>query len=207
MKGKDSVTKQNKMKLEIYYKSHLLKSTIKSPITIKDIILNLKSTIKTIKSNQTFLIFNNNYELLSEDENIIPNEKINKPFQLFLIDSEKEKEKENKQIEIEDLIMKVTGANKKLQNNNNKLPPPNIYENNLNLNRLLQLLQAIEQRNIIEGNVNNYINNNVPVEVNESYLNELKDMGFPEDRARQALITSRNNMNRATEILLDEGGE
>ena len=43
--------------------------------------------------------------------------------------------------------------------------------------------------------------------MNESYLNELKDMGFPEDRARQALITSRNNMNRATEILLDEEGE
>ena len=196
------------MKLEIYYKSHLLKSTIKSPITIKDIILNLKSSIKTIKPGQTFLIFNNNYEILSEDEKIIPNEKINKPFQLFLIDSEKEKEKENKQIEIEDLIMKVTGADKKLQNINNKLPPPNLYENNLNLNRLLQLLQALEQRNIIlEGNMNNNINNNVPVEVNESYLNELKDMGFPEDRARQALITSRNNMNRATEILLDDGGE
>ena len=198
------------MKLEIFYKSHLIKSTIKSPITIKDIILNIKSSIKTIKPNQKFLIFNNNYELLSEDEKIIPNEKITKPFQLFLIESEKEKEKEKetKQIEIEDLIMKVTGADKKLQSNNIKLPPPDLYDHNLNLNRLLQLLQALEQRNIIiEGNANYNINNNVPVEVNESYLNELKDMGFPEDRARQALITSRNNMNRATEILLDEGGE
>ena len=198
------------MKLEIFYKSHLIKSTIKSPITIKDIILNIKSSIKTIKPNQKFLIFNNNYELLSEEEKIIPNEKIPKPFQLFLIESEKEKEKEKetKQIEIEDLIMKVTGADKKLQSNNIKLPPPDLYDHNLNLNRLLQLLQALEQRNIIiEGNANYNINNNVPVEVNESYLNELKDMGFPEDRARQALITSRNNMNRATEILLDEGGE
>ena len=196
------------MKLEIFYKSHLIKSTIKSPITIKDIILNIKSSIKTIKPNQKFLIFNNNYELLSEEEKIIPNEKIPKPFQLFLIESENEKEKETKQIEIEDLIMKVTGADKKLQSNNIKLPPPDLYDHNLNLNRLLQLLQALEQRNIIiEGNANYNINNNVPVEVNESYLNELKDMGFPEDRARQALITSRNNMNRATEILLDEGGE
>ena len=32
-------------------------------------------------------------------------------------------------------------------------------------------------------------------------------MGFPEDHARQALINSRNDLNRATEILLGEGGE
>ena len=64
---------------------------------------------------------------------------------------------------------------------------------------MLQLLQALEQRNIIIEE-----NNNVPIEINENYLNELKEMGFPEDRARQALIRSRNNMNRATEILLDE---
>ena len=189
------------MKLEIYYKSHLLKSTLNSPITIKELILNIKSSIKSLKSTQNFLIFNNQFEILSEDEKIIPSEK--NPFQLFLIDIEPEKKTiEKKSIEIEELIMKVTGAEKKLESNNIKLPPPNLYENNPNLNRLLQLLQALEQRNIIiEGNENN----NVPIEVNESYLNELKDMGFPEDRARTALIRSRNNMNRATEILLDEG--
>ena len=188
------------MQLEIYYKSHLLKSTLKSPITIKELILNIKSSIKSLKSTQNFLIFNNQFEILSEDEKIIPSEKTT--LQLFLIDFEPEKTPEKKEPEIEELIMKVTGAEKKLEANNIKLPPPNLYENNPNLNRLLQLLQSLEQRNIIiEGNENN----NVPIEVNESYLNELKDMGFPEDRARTALIRSRNNMNRATEILLDEG--
>ena len=189
------------MQLEIYYKYHLLKYKLKSPITIKELILNIKSSIKSLKSTQNFLIFNNQFEILSEDEKIIPSEK--NPFQLFLIDIEPEKKTiEKKEPEIEELIMKVTGAEKKLESNNIKLPPPNLYENNPNLNRLLQLLQALEQRNIIiEGNENN----NVPIEVNESYLNELKDMGFPEDRARTALIRSRNNMNRATEILLDEG--
>ena len=29
-------------------------------------------------------------------------------------------------------------------------------------------------------------------------------MGFPEDKARQALINTRNNINRETEILLGE---
>ena len=47
----------------------------------------------------------------------------------------------------------------------------------------------------------------IKVEVNEDYVKQLHEMGFPEDRARQALINSRNNINRATEILLGETGE
>jgi len=202
------------MKVEIFYDSHIIKTTLNSEISIKDLILNIKSSISSINSSQKFLLFNENYEILSEDEKIVPIKNSIKPFQLFLIkensnsnsnlkSKEKEKEKEKKEIEIEEMIMKITGANKKLQSNS-KIQPPNIFETNPNLNRLFQLLQALEQRNIIiEENVNN--NNNVPIEVNENYLNELKDMGFPEDRARQALIRSRNNMNRATEILLDDG--
>ena len=182
------------MQLEIYYNSTLLKTTLKSQITIKEIIQNTKSKLNTQKN---FLIFNNDFEILSEDEKISPIEKTT--FQLFLIEFSPEKIIEKKSPEIEDLIMKVTNASTKLESTNIKIPPTNLYENNPNLNRLLQLLQALEQRNIIIEE-----NNNVPIEVNENYLNELKEMGFPEDRARQALIRSRNNMNRATEILLDE---
>ena len=36
-------------------------------------------------------------------------------------------------------------------------------------------------------------------------MKELKEMGFPEERARDALIRARNDISRATEILL--GGE
>ena len=205
------------MKIEIKYENEILKSYSKKPISIKDIILNIKRKCN-IKKEEILLVFNSkNNEIYEETDLLIPNKKeknqieslniikINNKKNIININNNN-KPKENEPIE--DLIMKVTGADKKLQSNNIKLPPPDLYDHNLNLNRLLQLLQALEQRNIIiEGNANYNINNNVPVEVNESYLNELKDMGFPEDRARQALITSRNNMNRATEILLDEGGE
>ena len=184
------------MQLEIYYNSTLLKTTLKSQITIKEIIQNTKSKLNTQKN---FLIFNNDFEILSEDEKISPIEKTT--FQLFLIEFSPEKNTEKKSPEIEELIMKVTNASTKLESTNIKIPPTNLYENNPNLNRLLQLLQALEQRNII---IEENVNNNVPIEINENYLNELKEMGFPEDRARQALIRSRNNMNRATEILLDE---
>ena len=43
--------------------------------------------------------------------------------------------------------------------------------------------------------------------VYERFSFRMKDMGFAEDRARQALINSRNDINRATEILLGEGEE
>jgi hypothetical protein len=44
-------------------------------------------------------------------------------------------------------------------------------------------------------------NNIIP---NESHLNNLKEMGFPEDRARRALIMARNNLSRATDLLLSD---
>jgi len=53
-------------------------------------------------------------------------------------------------------------------------------------------------------NHSNMDDNNRQIEADEQLLRELQDMGFPEDRARQALINSRNNINRATEILLGE---
>ena len=69
------------MQLEIYYNSTLLKTTLKSQITIKEIIQNAKSKLNTQKN---FLIFNNEFEILSEDEKITPIEKTT--FQLFLIE-------------------------------------------------------------------------------------------------------------------------
>ena len=49
--------------------------------------------------------------------------------------------------------------------------------------------------------------NNAPVKADERDVRELQDMGFAEDRARQALINSRNDINRATELLLGEKGD
>ena len=77
-------------------------------------------------------------------------------------------------------------------------------ENNA-FDRLLNLLQIMEGGNAIIRPI--IRRNNGPVEADEKALRELQDMGFPEDRARQALINSRNDINRATEILLGEMGD
>lgn len=45
----------------------------------------------------------------------------------------------------------------------------------------------------------------VPVVVSERSLEFLKNMGFPEEQCRSALISAQNNIDRATEILLQKG--
>ena len=120
-----------------------------------------------------------------------------------------------------ELIMKCTGAKKPLV----KPPPPSrlgglleIIDNRNNnpnngpgrdnaFERLINILQAFEDYNQFGRNEPLNNNNNNPVEADEGALRELQEMGFPEDRAREALINSRNDVNRATEILLGENGD
>ncbi len=66
------------------------------------------------------------------------------------------------------------------------------------------MLQTLEERNLINIQIMNQNNN---IEPNETHVNTLKEMGFPEDRIRTALIRARNNINRATEILINEMDE
>ena len=116
------------------------------------------------------------------------------------------KPKENEPIE--DLIMKITGASTKLKSQTQN--PENSYNilerlgrENPNLGFLFEMLQNLEQRNLQIQQIRQINRNNQPIEVDENLVNQLKDMGFTEDRARQALRQCRNNIERATEILLD----
>jgi len=123
---------------------------------------------------------------------------------------------------MEQLIMHCTGAKKPLDikkqiplNANHRLPLLELFDNRNNeggennaFDRLLNILQVLEENNQVAFRIRQENNNdNTQVEADEQALQELKDMGFPEDHARQALINSRNDLNRATEILLGEGGE
>lgn len=64
--------------------------------------------------------------------------------------------------------------------------------------------------NNVNTQSNNLPNSTVPVrqqppqiEANPTYVQNLVDMGFPEDRAKRALIISKNNLNHATEMILN----
>jgi uncharacterized UBP type Zn finger protein len=205
------------MKIEIKYENEILKSYSKKPISIKDIILNIKRKYN-IKKEEILLVFNSkNNEIYEETDLLIPNEKeknqieslniikINNKKNIININNNN-KPKENEPIE--DLIMKVTGASTKLKSQTQN--PENSYNilerlgrENPNLGFLFEMLQNLEQRNLQIQQIRQINRNNQPIEVDENLVNQLKDMGFTEDRARQALRQCRNNIERATEILLD----
>ena len=217
------------MKIEIYFLNSKLTTEIEKDIVVNDLLLDLKNYFKMKDSN--FILFDSNKKQLKNDEIIsVKNNITLKTF--YLIKSniiaiplfEKENELNNKDKKnINELIMQCTGAKKMID----------IKKNNLNINNPLNLFQLFDNRNNQEGEINNnnanafdrLINilqildenniriehvrqqNNAPVEADEKALRELQDMGFSEDKARQALINSRNDINRATEILLGEGEE
>ena len=114
--------------------------------------------------------------------------------------------------------MECTGAKKVLEKaslNQNRINLLEVIGGDRNngpggdyIERLINLIEIFDGNHQIiirEGGHNN--NNNNPVEADEQSLRQLQDMGFPEDRARQALINSRNDINRATEMLLGEEAE
>ena len=217
------------MKLEIYFLNTKLTTEIKKDIQVKDLLSDLKEYLNTKDSN--FILLDNKYIQLKETDIIsIKNSKQSKfhlikssPNKNNLIISEKIELREK--LSKEKIIMQCTGAKKPLDVkkqipiiSNHRSPLLEIFENNNNnqggennpFDRLLNFLQVLEENNQIGiriEQVNNNNNNGTQIEADEQALQELKDMGFPEDHARQALINSRNDLNRATEILLGEGGE
>ena len=206
------------MNIEIKYENEILKSNIKKPISIKDIILNIKKKYN-IKKEELLLVFNSkNNEIYEETDLLIPNEKeknkieslnvikINNNKNNIININNNNQSKENEPIE--DLIMKITGATTKLKSKTQNIDNSyNILERlgreNPNLGFLFEMLQNLEQRNLQIQQIRQINRNNQPIEVDENLVNQLKDMGFTEDRARQALRQCRNNIERATEILLD----
>ena len=211
------------MKLEIYFLNSKLTTEIKKDIQVRDLLFDLKEYLNTADSN--FILFDKNHTQLKESD--IISIKKEKQLVLYLIKSVPNKntltnieKKDNltENLKATELIMKCTNANKVLDLRkriapNNRITLLDIFENrnneqqgeNTGFDRLLNILQVLEENNmgLRIGNINNN-NNNAPVEADEQALRELQDMGFPEDRARQALINSRNDINRATELLLGD---
>ena len=193
------------MKINIYYESKIYSTTIKNQISANTIIENIKNISN--QKTQNFILLNESKTQISKTELISPKDKTTQNFYLIkqsnnYIEKEKEKEEEP----IENMIMNATGAKikliKKVQQVPNRLNSFNQLINDGNVGRLLDLIQFLEERNMIVQIRNNQEGNNI--EANENLVNQLKDMGFPEDRARAALIRAGNQLSIATDILLGE---
>jgi len=211
------------MRLEIYFQNSKLTTEISKNISVSDLLNDLKKYLNSPNSN--FVLFDSNENQLIEKD-IISIKSGEKTQKFYLIKSSIKKpevkisQNLTDNLNIRQLISKCTDSKKPLETintNQNQTQTRHLEllelmegRNNQNdggnspFNRFLNILQLFEEGNIIipERRINN--NNNGPIEPDENSLKELKDMGFPEDRAREALIRTRNNITRATEILLGE---
>ena len=196
------------MKIDIYFESKIYTTEINQPIQIKEIISNFQGFMGNPHSK--LIILNNKNEIL-ENSQIINLQDENLTF--YIIDKTKITLNDfsdyniiENELPIEKLITKATDAKiqlekKKTDIRNNRLDFNQELQNGGNLGRLLAMLQTLEERNLINIQIMNQNNN---IEPNETHVNTLKEMGFPEDRIRSALIRARNNITRATDILINE---
>lgn len=188
------------MKLTIFVNCMKLSTEINNKISIKDLIQQVKDKNQLSQGSQ-FIVMNSQTNIIYKNEDIIENN-ANSLELYFLPDSKyKKTQKETKQTQtpIEELIMKVTGASKKLVIPKRK-PSPQSKTTNINLNeeRLNTLLALFEGSSSFSARSNGHPQN---VIVNERLVQQLVEMGFLESSAREALRRANNNLNDAMDIL------
>ena len=201
------------MKVEIYYQNAKLTTIVNEDLKVKDLYKNLSEYYKLNPSD--FILFDNNCHKLKESD-IIPIVSNKDIIIIHLIKSslkEKYEYNNNKPLNegknINQLITECTGAKKPLEKNINlpyiKRGITSLFEFFENENNESDNIFLDSPFNIISGDIdirNRRRRHRERTEANGRLLRELQEMGFPEDRARQALLSSRNNIQRATEMLL-----
>ena len=186
------------MELTIFYDEHSISITVNKSIKVSTLLNELKHYFNEI--NAQFSIVDEDRKALSPKTVINPNKPKRELF-LFKIASYP-KQKENKDTtQIEKMIMNETKAKNLLKNvkySKDSYDPKEIID--------LEAKEDIEENNNnnLYGGNNDGINDST--NFNESNILTLRDMGFSEEQARNALIQARNNLNRATVILI-QGNE
>ena len=186
------------MEITIFYDEHSMSITVNKSIKVSTLLNELKHYFNEI--NAQFSIVDEDRKALSPKTVINPNKPKRELF-LFKIASYP-KQKENKDTtQIEKMIMNETKAKNLLKNvkySKDSYDPKEIID--------LEAKEDIEEKNNnnLYGGNNDGINDST--NFNESNILTLRDMGFSEEQARNALIQARNNLNRATVILI-QGNE
>ena len=207
------------MKIIIMSENSCFNTVISKSIKVKELLNYLKKSFPDLIKTDS--IFMDEKGILSEEDMIVLNQEVKT---LFIMQKLIKKLSSTEKIPIEDLISQATGATSKLKVNKLKRTGPLIdrvsileqmmnntvnsfNSNNLGgrtaqLNQIQSLLRTLmEQPAELIPQARPVTQNIVP---DENLVNNLKEMGFPEDRCRRALIMSRNNINRATDMLLND---
>jgi hypothetical protein len=213
------------MKLTIFYESQVITTIIKENIPIKDLLSALGKSLKEdfkhariLNEEQKVVEFNTKIEAKKEEGRLY----IIKPLIL--------KKKHNNQVDtpLDELIPEITGGKTKLKKapkqrtndpgdrlamieqmmntnlSNLVIPGVNVNNRMAEITMIQDMLRNIMGGQNIQINTGNQVNSSNNITPNETHVTSLKEMGFPEDRSRRALIMARNNLSRATDLLLND---
>jgi hypothetical protein len=203
------------MKVNIINEKQCFTTKLDNPIKIKE--------LKRVLSTSLPKYFTSDFRLMDINE-ILPDSHIIKlseeEMTLYVTQPEPKKQSLDN-TPIDELIQQATDAKAKIKTKNknvsgNLLDRVSILEqmmnstvsslNNSNLaNREAQLSEIQNLlRTLMEQPRDIIRQPPAQVVADENLVNNLKDMGFPEDRCRLALVRARNNVNRATDLLLSD---
>lgn len=195
------------MEMIIYYDEQCISTTIHKSVKVSEIVNGVKEYLN--EKNGEFFIVDENKNTLPFDKMIVP-DKSQRELYLFKIPSFSNKEEKKDKMLIETMIMNATKGKKPLVNAQKAkalydpkeiIDLENKEEGDNNANESFDLFRFLDS---LSNRVN--VENNNRIAPNESHLSTLKEMGFPEEEARNALIQSRNNLARATDLLI-QGNE
>ena len=182
----------------IYEELRILITTYKS-ISVDELCQNVKIFMNDKDSD--YIIINEDNVPLQSDEIINAEDKEEQTFFVLKRAGIPEPQERDSEKKIEDLIREVTGSKTTIKWVRKNKTQKDFIENvpfSENENMFEQFLQRFfRNRNDNEESIDEQI------DPDTNYVNQLIEMGFTEERAREALIHEGNDINRATEYLLN----
>jgi hypothetical protein len=218
------------MTANIIYEDKISKIKLNNDVQVKDILLNLQNDIHNILNldkTKELRLLDDNLQVLEEDEFIHTKSETEKTFYLYQTFKQVKAEEISEDSQpIDDLITEVTEAKVKLK----KKYQPNItLRRSPNIFRIRSIYEPVNFNRIsVQGQTSNFplvifttsdtnldynyhIDNQTEhtselneIEADENLVFQLNEMGFPEDKCKRALVLARNNIDRATDILLND---
>jgi len=210
------------MKFSVSYENQELNIQSDGPVSVLELLKYLKRELKV--GDDQILRLHNNKKYIGNDIILKDDEELrNSNYSLVALDNYDLK-KVSEPVDILELISQTTHASKKMEIETSKSKLPDLFPGKIDFSNLINLLNtgqissdmppelAQELLNMLSSqgldlerqNSQSGISVVTLAQPIPELVNQLKEMGFAEDRCRKVLIHTHNEINAATELLLTD---
>lgn len=222
------------MKVNIINENKIISTKLAKNTKIRDLLFCLRNSenFQNISKSKSIelLLMDENSKFVNEEEIIKVEDKVERNFYLITKPIYKKAEEKVK-FDLEEAITEVTGAKEKLKKIKKKERKESGSTTDFMTERLRLLEQMTSSLGVLQSNnpllqnrvseINHFrdilqnmmselprrvtnVQAQTQVVADEILVAQLKEMGFPEDSCRRALVMARNNVSRATDLLIND---